>query len=575
MAASMLAASSCTDYSDYNEAPVDGVASANQTLWENILQRQDLSNFRTLVQQAGFDTELANSRAYTVWAPVDGSFDMTEFQGLSKEDLLKQFVKNHVADYSHQASGTIDERVHTLNEKSYSFTGNGSYTFGGLEVKQANLPGTNGLMHLVNGAVHFYPNLYEYLSVGADLDSLRDHVRRYEVNVLDQDKSVKGPMVNGIQTYIDSVMITYNTLTRQLNASIENEDSSYTVLLPTNKAFMGMYNKVQSNFNFINETTTLDVENFAKADATSPTKTAKVDAKFLRDSLTRRAIMRNLFYSNKDGYNRWLVEQVNSTDTLRSTTRTKISNPEEVLNTYRVGTPVDLSNGYAHIQDSLAFFPWETYNPELDINPAAYVEKVFNGSAHMSSVPDSLLKPVFGEDFEQSSYYYLWVDPSSPYTKPDIFVSLPDVLSTTYNIYVVFMPTARREFGNEPKPSWLNFQISYTDEKNKIQTYHFSKAYADSLQSGGKLPDPAKGVTSATAFTNDPQRTDSLFIGRLTFPVCYKGLGDEYYPVLHISSPISPFNQKQMATYTRDVRIAAIILKPVELDEYEANNNRK
>ena len=63
-----------------------------------------------------------------------------------------------------------------------------------------------------------------------------------------------------------------------------------------------------------------------------------------------------------------------------------------------------------------------------------------------------------------------------------------------------------------------------------------------------------------------------MFIGRFNFPVNYSGLGEDYYPSLHVTSPISVFNSTQLATYSRDVRIAAILLRPVELDEFEAKN---
>ena len=65
-------------------------------------------------------------------------------------------------------------------------------------------------------------------------------------------------------------------------------------------------------------------------------------------------------------------------------------------------------------------------------------------------------------------------------------------------------------------------------------------------------------------------KTDTMFIGQFTFPVCYSGLGNQYYPSLRVTSPISAFNSQQLATYTRDVCIAAILLKPVELEEFEA-----
>ncbi len=78
-------------------------------------------------------------------------------------------------------------------------------------------------------------------------------------------------------------------------------------------------------------------------------------------------------------------------------------------------------------------------------------------------------------------------------------------------------------------------------------------------------------MSSNTAFTNNPEKADTVFIGQFTFPVNYSGLGS-YYPSLHITSPISVFSSQQLETYTRDVRIAMILMRPVELDEYLAKN---
>ena len=87
-----------------------------------------------------------------------------------------------------------------------------------------------------------------------------------------------------------------------------------------------------------------------------------------------------------------------------------------------------------------------------------------------------------------------------------------------------------------------------------------------------KLPTAQNQLTMETAFENDPMKTDTVFIGRFTFPVAYNGLGNDYQPNIRITSPINVFNPTQMETYTRNVRIAAIIMKPVEYDEFEANN---
>ena len=78
---------SCTEFSDYNEARTDAQASGNQTLWENIRQNSQLSEFAALIQKSGFDKELSQTQYYTVWAPLNNTFDaasLTERKSASR-----------------------------------------------------------------------------------------------------------------------------------------------------------------------------------------------------------------------------------------------------------------------------------------------------------------------------------------------------------------------------------------------------------------------------------------------------------------------------------------------------------
>lgn len=577
MAVVLFAATSCSDFDDYNEVPSDVNPAGNMTLWENISENPQLSDFASLVKKAGYDNELNTPRSLTVWAPVNGSFNLSDYDNdsVSKDNLLRQFVKGHIAEYVHAATGKVDERVHMLNKKSFTFSGEGSYTFANMAVTNANVPSNNGLMHIMNGAAKFYPNLYEYLRVGENMDSLRNHFLHYEDSVLDKNASVKGPMVNGVQQYIDSVMVVTNPLIRQLNAQLENEDSSYTFILPTDSAFLAAYNRIRPYYNYITTTKVHDVTNYSSGTDTK-TKTVTVNAGYMADSLTRRAIIRNLIYSNNDAYNKWIVGKGEYTDTIRSTTRRKFSNPDDLLNKYMVGEPIEMSNGYGRMVDSLAFYPWETYCPELEFEPRYYLANLFPASAQMSrytitSADGGPLTWLFGPETTLTEYSYGWITPGGDRAKPDFTIAMPEVMSTTYNFYVVFLPTAYLS-GHETRPNWLNFQLNYCDAKGNTQVYNFSKAYADSLLTGGKLPKVPTAVNASTAFMNDPMKTDTVFIGQFKFPVNYSGLGSDYYPSIRVTSPISVFNNTQLATYSRDVRIAAFLLKPVELDEYEAKN---
>ncbi len=153
---------------------------------------------------------------------------------------------------------------------------------------------------------------------------------------------------------------------------------------------------------------------------------------------------------------------------------------------------------------------------------------------------------------------YAMFSPAGNYVKPDVFVKLPKALSTTYDFYCVLVP----ENGDicdtvtTARPNILNFELYYGDASGALQTYKFASG-ADYGANALK-----------NAFTNNPAAIDTLHIGQFTFPVAYEDMDyyheDEVAPVLCITCPISVFNKAQYATYTRTLRLAAIIMRPIE-----------
>ena len=100
LAVTMLTASSCTDYSDYNSVPSAGdQPSAGMTLWENISSDQQLTKFAALAQKSKFSEALNSPRFYTVWAPVDDNFSDAEYNRLMSSDsatIVKQFMQQQM-----------------------------------------------------------------------------------------------------------------------------------------------------------------------------------------------------------------------------------------------------------------------------------------------------------------------------------------------------------------------------------------------------------------------------------------------------------------------------------------------
>lgn len=579
MAAGVLAATSCTDFDDYNTVSSEGnVASAGSTLWENIQQHPQLKTFAELVKKSGFDQELNQAHYYTVWAPADGTYDASVYQNMDAAALLKQFVKNHVAEYGHNATGQVNERVLMLSAKTYAFTGNGTYTFDGVSVDQnnCNLANSNGVLHLLNGQAAYYPSVYEFITdtVAAGsygLDSLSRYFLRYENTYLDEDMSIAGSIVDGMQTYVDSVMITENALWRWLNAKIQEEDSTYTVLMPTNNAWNKSYERIKSFYNYIPKTK-------AQGYVTALVENERtIDPVYWQDSMVTQYLTRYLTYSNADLYNQWIegTPSYLGTDTIRTTSGSKLSNPREMLS-HTVAT-IPMSNGVGRVIDSLAIIPMETYAPELH---SSSVLRVLTGNAQNVRVDFPDPEKVDLTQERNSRYDYLWVEPTGGYSKPELDIQLPNVLSTTYDIYCIFVPenVDTKKPNAVTLPNRVIFELNYCDEKGELKNVTFldeSEENINSFQERFNLTDNATNRTTIRAFSNDTSKVDTVFVGEFTFPVCYRGLRtatEDYCPNIKITSPFSAFSTPLMAAYTRDLRIAGILLKPKELVESEESN---
>lgn len=548
-AATMLAVTSCSDFSDYNDTPVSDVQQADRTLWENISQNDQLSDFATLVKKAGFDDELSQPHYYTVWAPLNGTYDASSLMSADSATVLYQFVKSHIAEYNHSVSGLVDERIHALNRKSFAFEGDGQYTYAGHTLRQLNLPNSNGIMHLLDGAARFYPNLYEYLFSCEGIDSVATFFKRYETSVLDTKNSVLGPTINGKQTYIDSVMITSNSLLNRIKAKLDKEDSTYTMLVPTNEAWLAHYDKISKCYNYINTTVAQNIDE-ATSTSSAPTASVTVDAAYTKDSLTRLHLVSDLVYNNNNYYNNWLIDDtVEPYDTLRSTTSGYMTNPQEIMS--RVIDRETMSNGTFCLVDSLAFRPWESWCYSLGQSPL--YSRTWTGSNTMVYIDNTFFDDIkyVPKNPAQKQLGYLWVTPLSNYGKPQLDVKLRNVLSTTYNIYIVLAPgqdVGEDADGNKfLKPNMLDFTLSYCDAKGKLATQKLNQKVV-----------------------NDPTRVDTLAVGTFTFPVAYAGLGDNVYPNLKITTDFGVFDKAKMAAYTRDFSIISILMRPVELEEFEA-----
>ena len=342
----------CSDWDDHYDS--NGITgSASETIWENVKANANLSQFAELIHKAGYDEVINTSQTYTVWAPLNGTFNYDSLKVLPVSNLKEYFAKNHVARFNFPATGSINEFVTMLNKKMMAFVGSGTYTLNGVEVVTPNVASSNGVLHVTNGMLGYKANLMESLDTLAyPIDSIARYFHKYDTKVLDEANSVKGPVVDGRLTYLDSVFIEHNQLVYLHNALLTREDSSYSMIVPTNTAWQKAYTEVKKLYHYAPFTYVKEVpaNNLSKAtdDENYDKSSRELDFDLLRDSITHYIIAKDLFYNNNVYHNKVLKSlQLGSslqTDSLVSTAG-DIFYGDDAKSLFEGATRIDKSNG--------------------------------------------------------------------------------------------------------------------------------------------------------------------------------------------------------------------------------------
>ena len=596
--------SSCSDFSSYNSVVESSNPSADRTLWENISAKGELSDFAQILQTVGYDAVLNAPTTYTVWAPVNGTFNKDSIMALAqdaktKKKVIEQFVYDHLANYSHLESDPNDTVVYMLSKKLIRFSGKNtnSLTFDGKAINWGddafNTPSSNGILYTLNGMVPFRPNAYENIFSDKSQYGIADshfnaYVKRYERIVLDKDASVKGEIVNGNQVYDDSVTVTTNSFVTSyshLNAELNNEDSLYTIIIPTDAAWQKAYDKIKSYYNYI---TPIKYQNLSststdfagKKGGTCPTTStgkatilsasAGVDANnaatlsaapsdaeiqdtkaYWTDSIAKRWIVRNSAFSeNNRKYNSKLVSGTAFTeeDTLFSTSENKLTGLQQLDKVTVLRQK--LSNGHARVISEYPFRASETYAPVIKTRIPGRVVSTSGYGAETITLERRFFDDKFCklDDDEVNLKYVRASLPEGSNYAPEMDFYLPDVLSTTYDIYAVVVPAI---VDGSPLPYTLRFDLHYTDANNQPQTGRFD---------GETLQTTIAKISKVKAFENDPAKVDTLYLGQFTFPICY--YGTDAAPNIKVMSTLNSFSMSNKTKYDAQIRIANIILRP-------------
>lgn len=580
MVAGLVAMNSCTDtWNDHYEAA--GTTAYDGTAMQALESKA--SDFAKVVKAYGYERELASDNVYTVWAPANGSFNLSDYvdsNGRPTADSLtvvKEFIKNHVARYAISYNGT-SQNVDLMNSKRIVMESDGS--FGNSEITSSNIACKNGVVHVIDEAVPYNYNLFEMIAKqysedatsGKDTLSLYTYLYDKENNKdsLIENKSVsRGVDENGDKIWVDSFVLKNNTVLKNVDAKIYEEDSSFIAILPTAKAWAERYNKAAELLKF------------------NPYEDAKSEGAC--DSLTRHYAntfaMTDLFY-NKNANEHWQ-------DSLKSTlyysydweyncyySKMPKDMPEDkeindILS--KCGDPISCSNGDAYIVDEYPMSIYEQFFHKINV-PAlsAYIDQTLdtkgntvytkNTSGTYRRTNGTLISKRTYEDGtslrKEHKYSYTCIEPSSASVNPSVAFQIDNTLSGTYDLFIVTCPL------------WLNQSGDLNEEDIDRRGYRF---YASVIErddegesmgqysgNGVRLPNPDGSgnyfMTKGFPIDCDSMHVanDTTYLGQYTFKNAYYGRNNEGV-LVQIQSQIS---SKLTTEYSRTMLINCIILKP-------------
>ena len=489
---------------------------SDKNLWETIKSNPEYSIFAWAIKKTGYDKMLSSSQMFTIWLPDNtaASHIDTTNTDIDTEMLLREFVQNHIARFTFTASVTKNISVLLTNKKVLTFEfQNSEYLIDDIRLKNKNIIAKNGIIHVTENTIPFFSNLWEYMSRDQELDSLKNFMFSYNKIFFDESKSIPGDVNEfGETVYLDSVIYNYNTMFKIMGA-INDEDSTYSVVFPTNEAWVKAYENIKGYYNFFS------------------TAETKITADTLQRKYTLRALTQDLVFSH--------ANQQMDADTLISTNRNKFYKPFN-----QAYKSVPASNGIIYLTNELKYNSWESWNKEIRIEAER--------STGRSNTWSSLFERTYNDiEFLVSNKRFIEVTPTTSSVNPTVSFEIPNTLSgvlnpdssimngTAYNVYCVFVPNKVKT--SAAKPNKVSFTLTYqSSDRGRIVNVTYSN------KGNGYI-------------TDSENMTKVLIAPKVVFPFSEYGF-DIPNVKLKVNSLVS---SKETVTYTRDMLIDCIIFEPV------------
>lgn len=593
LVAGLAAMYSCTDtwdehYSDF---------AANENSYAGTLMQaieDEAPDFAKVVKAYGYDRELGSDNFYTVWAPVDGSFNLSDYvdeagnRVADSTEVVKQFLKSHISRYAYSL-GKNDQKFTLLNEKTITLFADGK--FGDTQIDKKNISTNNGVLYTIAEPNPYAFNLFEIIAreykadqtEGKDTMSLYSYLYDPKVNKdsLIEEKSVyRGMDENGEKIWVDSFLLRNNTILKNVDATVYEEDSNFIAIIPSVKAWQERYRIAERLLNF------------------NPSEDTRTPGTC--DSLKRhyanQFAMSDLFF-NKNANEHWqdsLMSTIHRTGAWYNhkyySKMPKDMPEDKFINDIlaKAGTPEECSNGDAYLVDEYPMGVDEQFFYRLKVSGRYGINDDLDnkGTGKFTKNVNTAFKTTNGtysykwRDQQQKTYKYSFVniEPSSGSANPIVGFDVDNNLSGLYDIYLVTCPIwmATPPTGDltpevielqDTRPYRFYVNVFERDDKGEYPNsgVRLKNPNIDAVDVEGKqLYNTNYFITHGGSIFKNPDDptelaiNDTLYIGEYEFKNAYYGRNDNGV-VIQLQVQIT---SKQTKEYSRQMLVSSLILKP-------------
>lgn len=533
MAALGFVASCQDDWNEHYDQQPD-TAYGTASMYEIIASRPELSDFRSVLDSARlyagnrisathYSELLSRDQFFTVWAPVNGTFDRDSLLRLCQtahgDSLVElHFLKNHIARF---AQSSVDGRtlnIKALNSKMIVQQGS---AFGDAHISEANIASRNGVLHILDHPATYRYNIYEALFSLPEYRHIGDFLKSYQIDEFDEVSSLAMGVVDGKTVYVDSVFYSWNKLlSTNTYGCLDSEDSTYWMLVPDKSVWDELYAEASTYYQY---------GSAPKADS-------------LHDYWTNYALLQDLSYNPH--------AQLSARDSLCSTTWRSYTggqyhvyyNPFGSDGLFsNVGDSLVCSNGAIYKLSQWPFTKEKTYFRKIPVQAEG---RIYEADENGSKGKILRSEYVYTSADSVSNGAYVIYTPQTSYDPYYFTYEIPGVLSGCYDVCIVILPKTVLDPSLNPddatqkkffRPNKFIAEITYTGLEGKEYTVKSSTRYKYDPTTPGyyeaagssdtSVPflfncDLNPNTASTRAFTTDPYRVDTICLATMHFPTC-------------------------------------------------------